>query len=197
MKKINRVIQNFGILAFILTITLSCKSQNNKMDLGNILKECRKHSSAECKKTFFDNFPKTYQEFQKVYGYDDVKGEAPFYSNSEEHLVFFFEISQVLKKEAFIDKLISISKDGKWDADSVNSFQDKMRQYFFANSALFLKQLESKNKNEIKGFWYFFSDEPHFDTEVSKRILKILEKETQMKNIYVDVITKVKKDNIH
>lgn len=189
--------QNFGILVFILTITLSCNSQNKKMNLGSILKECKNHPSTECKKTFFYSFPKTYQEFQKVYGYDDVKGEAPFYSNSEEHLVFFFETSLALKKEVFIDRLISISKDGKWDADSVNSFQDKMRKYFFANSDLFLKLLKNKNENEIKGFWYFFSDEPHFNNEVLKRILKILEKETQMKNVYVDVVEKVKKDNIH
>jgi len=189
--------KNFWMLVLTLAVTLSCNSQNKKVNLGSILKECKKNPSTECKKTFFDSFPKTYQDFQKVYGYDDVKGEAPYYSNSEEHLVFFFETSKVLKNEIFIDKLINISKDGKWDADSVNSFQDKLRTYFFANSSLFIKLLKNKSEKEIKGFWYFFSDEPHFNLEVSKKVLKILDKETSMKDLYMGTVKKTKKDNIH
>ncbi|UUC45193.1 hypothetical protein [Flavobacterium cerinum] len=165
--------------------------------MATILESCKKHSSVECKMSFFNSFPTTFQEFLKEYGYDNIKGEAPNYSNSENHLVFFFETASALKKEAFIDKLIHISKDGKWDADSVNSFQEKVRDYFLANSELFLKRLNSKNEKEIKGFWYFFSDEPHFDDGISKKILKTLKNDTKMKSVYIDIVNKVKKENIH
>lgn len=198
MKQLNKSIQNFGIFFLILTSTLSCNSQNkNKLGLGDILKKCEKITSTKCKQAFFDDFPNSFSQFQELYGYDDVKGEALYYSNSEEHLIFFFKTSDVVKKETFIKKLIGISKEGKWDADSVNSFQSKLRKYFFANTSLFIKLLKNKNEKEIKGFWYFFTDEPHFNSEISNKVLKSLETEAKMRSAYLSIVKKVKKDNVH
>lgn len=197
MRKLNKIVQNIVLIIAMLNLTLSCNSQTQNTNLENILKECKKYPSKKCEKLFFDNFPKSFQEFQKVYGFDDVKGEAQYYSNSEEHLLFFFKSFEGIKKEDFINRLINISRGGKWDADSVNSFQDKFRTYFFANSLLFINLLKGRNENEIKDFWYFFSDGPEFNNEVSEKVLKVLEKEPQMKNLYQNVIIKVKEDNIH
>ena len=95
MKALNKAIRNFSVLFLILTSTLSCNSQDrNKTSLGNILKKCEKNTSAECKQAFFDNFPNSFSRFQELYGYDDVKGEAPYYNVAESHLVFFFKTSE-------------------------------------------------------------------------------------------------------
>lgn len=198
MKKLNRSIQNLGLLFFVLTSAVSCSSQDKvKLSLGDIFKKCEVNTSIECKQVFFENFPKSFLQFQELYGYDDAKGKAPYYDSAEKHLNFFFKTSEVVKNDDFINKLIDISRDGKWDADFVNSFQEKLRSYFFIKYDLFIKLLKKRNETEVKGFWYFFSDEPHFNSEISTKVLKLLEKEIEMKKNYLYIIKKVKEDNVH
>lgn len=192
----NKTHNYFLLVLFILFSTSSC-SQNKKVELGEILNKYKKEPSIDCQIIFFENFPKNFSDFQQKYGYDDIKGETQYYSNSEEHLSFFFNCSNSIRNNVFIEKLIGICKEGKWDADAVNSFQSKTRDYFFKNGNLFLSILRCKQKKDIYGFWYFFSDGPHFNERVSKDVLKLLKNETELKKIYLDVVKKVKIDNIH
>lgn len=197
MKILKNKNHSFFALILLAFFSISSCSQNKKVELGQILNECKKEPSIYCQTMFFENFPKNFMEFQKNYGYDDIKGEARYYSNSEEHLSFFFNCSNSIKNDVFIEKLIGICKEGKWDADSVNSFQSKTRDYFFKNSNLFLSKLRDKNKNDIYGFWYFFSDGPQFNEKVSRDVLILLKNEKRLKNIYLEAVKKVKIDNIH
>lgn len=198
MKRSNKTRQNLGLLFLIISSTLSSYSQvGSKSSLGNILKNCKKNTSTECKQAFFDNFPNSFSRFQELYGYDEIKGEAPYYNVAEEHLVFLFKTPDIVKSDVFINKLIDISRNGKWDADSVNYFQEKLRNYFFDNYSLFMNQLKRREEKEIKGFWYFFSDGPHFNSEISSKVLKSLKKEVEMRKTYLNIVKKVKKDNLH
>jgi len=197
MKILKNKTHSFFALILLTFFSITSCSQNKKVELGQILNECKKEPSIDCQKMFFENFPKNFADFQKKYGYDDIKGEAQYYSNSEEHLSFFFNFTKSRKNDVFIEKLIGICKEGKWDADSVNSFQSKTRDYFFKNSTVFLSLLKDKQKNDIYGFWYFFSDGPQFNEKVSSDVLKLLKNEKVLKHIYLDVVKKVKIDNIH
>lgn len=187
----------FFALIILISSSISSNSQNKKIELGQILNECKKKPSIGCQTTFFENFPKNFVDFQKNYGYDDIKGEAKYYSNTEEHLSFFFNCSNSIKNDVFIEKLIGICKTGQWDADSIDFFQSNTRDYFFRNSSLFISLLRDKQKTDIYGFWYFFSDGPHFNENISTEVLKLLKNEKILKDIYLDVVKKVKMDNIH
>jgi hypothetical protein len=195
MKTLNKFKMLFLLL---LVLNSSCNSQNrNNKDISLLLNECKLSPTKESLKLFFDTFPSSYNELQNTFGYSDEKGAAPYYNNGEEYLVMFFKSSQVVDKEVFIDKLIEISKGGKWDADNVNSFQEKLRNYFFSNDKAFLIILNKKDKAVIKEFWYFFSDEPVFNKENYVKVLSLLETNEIMKQIYIEVVEKVKIDNVH
>lgn len=195
MKKLNK----FKILfLLLLVLNSSCNSQNNNnKNIGLLLKECKLSPTKEHLRLFFDAFPSSYNELQNTFGYSDEKGEAPYYNNGEEYLVMFFKSSQAVNKDIFIDKLVGISKGGKWDADNINSFQEKLRNYFFLNDKAFLVILNKKDNSIIKDFWYFFSDEPVLNKDNYTKILRLLETNKPMKQIYINIVEKVKEDNVH
>jgi hypothetical protein len=194
-----KILNKFKVLFFLLAmLNYSCHSQNkNDNDIRLLLTKCKSKPTKKNLKLFFDVFPITYNELQNTFGYSDEKGEAPYYKDGEEYLLMFFKSSQGVDKKLFIDKLITISSTGKWDADNINSFQEKLRGYFFLNDETFLSILNKKNKNVVKGFWYFFSDEPVFNNKNHSKILSLLKTNKKMKQIYVEIVQKVKEDNIH
>jgi len=198
MKKLNK----FKILfLLLLVLNSSCNSQNNNNNnnnkiIGLLLIECRLSPTKEHLRLFFDAFPSSYNELQNTLGYSDEKGEAPYYEKGEEYLVMFFKSSQAVDKDIFINKLVGISKGGKWDADNINSFQEKLRNYFFLNDKAFLIILIKKDNTIIKDFWYFFSDEPVFNKDNYSKIISLLEANKTMKQIYINIVEKVKKDNV-
>ena len=195
MKQLNKFKLVFLLL---LVLNSSCNSQNKESKKINVLlNECKLNPTKEHFNLFFNSFPSSYNELQNTFGYSDDKGEAPYYTNGEEYIVTFFKSSQAVEKEVFIDKLIEISKGGKWDADNINSFQEKLRNYFFSNDNAFLITLNTKDKTVVKEFWYFFSDEPVFNKENYTKILMLLETNKVMKQIYIETVEKVKKDNVH
>jgi len=195
MKQLNKFKFLFLLL---LVLNSSCYSQNkNDKNIGSLLSECKLSPTKEHLKLFFDTFPSSYNELQNTFGYSDEKGEAPYYNNGEEYLTMFFKCFQSVEKDVFFDKLINISQNGKWDADNINSFQEKMRSCFFENEKAFLSVLNKRKSTDIIGFWYFFSDEPVFNKENNIKILKLLETNDIMRNIYTETVEKVKVDNAY
>lgn len=195
MKKLNKFKMLFLLL---LVLNSSCNSQNkSNKDISSILNECKISPTKEHFKLFFDTFPNSYSELQNTFGYSNEKGEAPHYSNGEEYLIMFFKSFQTVDKEVFFNKLINISNNGKWDADNINFFQEKMRGCFFENDKAFLSVLEKRESADIKGFWYFFCDEPVFNKENNIKILKLLDTNEVMRKIYTEIVEKIKADNVH
>ena len=196
MKQLKKIKLLFVFL--LLVLNCSCNSQNkNGKNLGSLLNECKLNPTKEHFKSFFDTFPDSYSKFQNSFGYSDEKGEAPYYNDGEEYLVMFFKSFQAVDRKIIIEKLINICKNGKWDADNVNSFQDKMRNYFFKNDQIFLDILGKREKIDIKGFWYFFSDEPVFNKGNNIKVLRLLETDIIMRKIYIETVEQVKADNVH
>jgi hypothetical protein len=188
---------NYIGFLFLIFFTLGCNAQEkDTKDLSIIFKEYKKSNSLKSRKDFFYAFPNSFSSFQKIYGYDDTKGAAPYYGVAREHVSLFFKTAEVIDKKTFSQKLLIISRNGKWDADAVNYFQEGLRSYFF-NHKEFLSLLSTSDKNQVYGFWYFFSDGPHFNDDVSKRVLNILKNNPTMRTSYLNAIKQVKKDNIH
>jgi hypothetical protein len=188
-----------ALICFLATFSLSieCNAQGNREDLPSIYKEYRKTNSLESKKDFFYAFPNSFSSFQRMYGYDDHKGSAPLYSISREHISLFFKTADMVDDKIFSQKLLDISKNGKWDADAVNYFQESLRKYFFTHNKSILELLSKNKKDDIYRFWYFFSDGPHFNKEVYSKVIVLLSENQSMKEAYLRAVQQVKKDNIH
>jgi hypothetical protein len=182
-----------------MLFALGCNAQEKQgRDLPSIYKAYKKDNSVKNKRDFFYAFPTSFVGLQQLYGYDDIKGTAAKYYNvAPEHISLFFKSAENIDNKVFTKKVLDISKNGKWEADAVNYFQDGLRKYFFNHSNTFLELLSKRDKNEISGFWYFFSDGPHFNKEVSNRVLKLLKSNPSMERTYLNAVQKVKKDNAH
>jgi hypothetical protein len=146
---------------------------------------------------FFNEFPNSFGEFQKLYGFDDNKGESIYYRSANRRIDSLFSSKKAVSDSVFVNKLIDISKDGKWDADAVNYFQQNLRTYFFVNSQVFLSMLGKEKQSNIDGFWYFFLDEPHLNEDVDKEARKLISSDPTMVKSYSIALEKVKADNVH
>lgn len=180
----------------LVIFSFACDAQVKKQDdFLKIFQKNKEHQSAQNQTAFFNAFPATFISFQKLYGYDEKKGESPFYAVSKEHVDLFFKTSKSVAETKFIQKLIGIAKDGKWDADAVNYFQSDLRSYFFNHSDAFFTVLNTKGKAEVDGFWYFFSDGVHFNQDVYARAVKLFKTGSPLKQSYLNAVARVKKED--
>jgi hypothetical protein len=111
-------------------------------------------------KLFFYTFPRTFNEFNALYGYSDSKGPMPLYEKYEEHVSFFCDLN-ALNKEKFASKLIVISLNGHWEADAISMLQHCALSFTKENINLIVKELDHYKSEEIASFWYFLFDGPH------------------------------------
>lgn len=187
------------VICFLVTFFLSIASnaQENHKDLPSIYKEYKKTNSLKSKKDFFYAFPSSFSSFQRIYGYEDYKGAAPLYGVAREHINLFFKTADMMDKKIFSQKLLEISRNGKWDADAVNYFQEGLRVYFFTHNKSLLELLSKNKRDDIYMFWYFFSDGPHFNKEVYNKVIELLNENESMKEAYLQAVQQVKKNSIH
>ena len=121
---------------------------------------------------FITAFPDTFQDFYKLYGFDDEEGEHILYSKTE-HIVYFFDCPDVSNRER-LEKVIKIGIDGKWDADATAMFQASAFDLVKHSSNETKEILNNLPDEKSASFWYFLIDGPHpNDKEIVKRV-KIL-----------------------
>ncbi len=193
----NNNIKNIVLLFILMYSSLACNSQKKQKTLESLYLTYKKESSVKIINEFFYAFPSSFSEFQKLYGYDDKKGESIYYKFGLEHITLFYKASESIEKKIFASKVIAISSNGKWDADAVNYFQEGLRNYFFKESKSVIDILNKKSNNEIEGFWYFYSDGPHFDELVHKKTVTLLKDNPILLSCYEKVIKQIKKDSLH
>ncbi len=194
-KLINR---SLAFLVALLFLGLGCNAQNKKkVSLADIYAKYKTDHSVKSMNEFFYIFPHSFAEFQKLYGYNEVKGASPYYTVASEHVALLYKASLSIEKKAFSAKLFEISKNGKWDADAVNYFQEGLRNYFFKESKEIIDLLNKKSNNEIESFWYFYSDGPHFNEPIHTKTLAMLKGNPILIDCYERAVKRAKKDNVH
>jgi hypothetical protein len=140
---------------FINAYSFNVLKVDTNLEKVNQLKICLNNQDRIC---FFQEFPKTFNEFEILYGYSDSTGGAVFYNDYPEHLNFLFSD---IDSDIDFRKIIEICLEGKWDADAVNMFQSKTRDLLLNYNRVFLSTLFKFNKKEQESFWYFIFDGPH------------------------------------
>jgi len=126
------------------------------------------YNSKNCKE-FVNAFPNNFQEFNQLYGYDDEKGARILYSKPE-HITYFFDCSEVSSLEK-LKKAIEIGINGKWDADLIGMFQDRVFNLVKDHPNEAKETLNNLPDEKAASFWYFLFDSPHpNDKEIVKRV---------------------------
>lgn len=109
---------------------------------------------------FYRAFPDNFETFEMIFGNDPKYIEM--YPDVEiKWIQYFFDSLTFVEKELIYQRIISIGKDGKWDADGVNYFQHGMREKIKSNLSLSIEILKSYSAEEVISFWYFYYDGPH------------------------------------
>lgn len=181
----------------IFFILIGTAQEKNSRELSNVYKAYKVDKSVVNLKAFYSAFPTSFVDLQKFYGYSEISGAAPYYTAAKEHLNVFFKSSKAIDVKSFSKKLVAISKNGRWEADAENYFQEGLRVYFFSHSKAMIDLLNTKKRNEIISFWYFFSDGPHFDEKVHEKVMTVIKVDSFMKRCYLEAVQHVKMDNIH
>ena len=190
-------IYNKLIVGFLfLFLTHGCETLDRGQDISQIYNEYKQDNSHKNKANFFYAFPNTFTEFNQLYGYDDLKGAAPCYKVAQDHIKLFFDLADDVQEDVFCKKVLNICKDARWDADAVSYFQKYLRNYLLANKQL-LNCISEVDKQQIYYFWYFISDEPHFNENFSKSVHDLIRHDDELMESYLKAVEEVKKDNVH
>ena len=126
---------------------------------------------AEAEKAYFEEFPASFGVFNDLFGYryeeewgGDYKlgllnRDDPYmdiHPNCIDYInAFWGLISSSITQEAFYNRLIDISRQGKWDADAVGFFLSELRELVLDDWAYFCKLLSQRDAATISGFWFF------------------------------------------
>ncbi len=150
-----------------LDYTLNYKEVKTLQDSARYLKhyfnQFEKTNDSLSEVLFFKMFPDNFENFKKLYGYDDTHNEnefkgSPLYS-SYNHIHNYVPLN--ISEKDYLKKIISIGVNGHWQSDNVGVVQHSLQKFYRSDSQLFFSLLNKKNKLEIASFWVFFFDGPH------------------------------------
>lgn len=143
---------------------------------------------------FFHEFPNSFFEFNRLYGFSD--SAHVLYYESEKHLNRLFTLTKIDQND-YYNKLINLAIDGHWDADAINMLQNGIRSKVFSNTNLTVQLLKMKNEQEIYSFWKFFFDEPHPEEKIAIRLQPIAINYPEMYRVIVKAHEEVLKEKDH
>ena len=156
------------------TNSISIVQENNSPQIkDSIIQEAEKLVSLfennNCKE-FYNVFPNTFQKLNQLYGYEDGKGGHILFSKYPEHFEFFFNCSEVTFNEK-LKKAIEIGIDGKWEADTIGTFQDSTYELVKEHPNELSQLLNKLSDDKASSFWFFLLDGAHpTDKEKVKRV---------------------------
>lgn len=150
--------KNIAVILFII-ISITCYSQNKTSEKRNIRKLEQSFLSKH-EQEFMESFPKDFSTFNATFGWNEELNKAePLYENSNAYIEYWFSLLQKPQYMQYEKSIISISKNGKWDADAVNYFQKNALEYIKGNNKYSL--LNSLSENDLRSVLSFLLDSPH------------------------------------
>ncbi|MBK9162974.1 MAG: hypothetical protein IPM21_03545 [Acidobacteria bacterium] len=109
---------------------------------------------------FFDTFPSSFSEFERLYGFNDATSESPLYSKYERHVQYFLSCPDISIRER-LEKAIGVGVGGKWDADATAKIQEASYELIKENPAESEEILDRLPETQASSFWFFVLDGPH------------------------------------
>lgn len=124
------------LISIIFAILIvSCKSNSQDTSTRNYdIDKLEKAYTTKSESDFLKSFPTNFSEFKETFGWDDIKDSSmPLYDVSNDYIDYWFSLIKQPKYESYENEIISISKEGKWEADAVNVFIYKTKDYIKRN----------------------------------------------------------------
>ncbi|WP_394773624.1 SH3 domain-containing protein [Flavobacterium sp.] len=166
--KIKKIAIN-TFLIFILLISCNMNAKDN-FDLSKLKKAYLEKNDKE----FIQNFPKNFENFKSVFGWNDSLDKAyPLYKDSTKYIDKFFEIISKDKTKKSLTLIVDIGLGGKYQADGVSYFKMNIEKLFIKNSNLSCELLKNRKLEDIDSFWLFYLDSPQPLTSVPDYLKKI------------------------
>jgi len=193
--------KNYSFCIFGFIIFISCTTNSTPKQIGTNDTSPTLNNRSDTCEGFFNKFPTTFEDFNRLYGYDETKGEGLLYKSYEKEINYFFSCTGIADSVK-LQKCINICKTGAWDADAVSMFQYYTLQMVGRNPNLAVNILRQLPDKEISGFWHFLFDGPHPADSAVQRSFESLYKEiksfdTAMAEIMKGEYSKLKKSDDH
>lgn len=122
---------------------------------------------------FFDEFPNTFDQLNKLYGYDSTTDKGPLYFEAENHIIKLFNNLKTINDTLYYKKIVLIAIGGTWDGDAINYFQNGLHAKVENDPGLIVYILKSMNAQDEESFWRFYFDEPHPPKAIPGSLMKI------------------------
>uniref|UniRef100_UPI0040472F67 hypothetical protein n=1 Tax=Roseivirga sp. TaxID=1964215 RepID=UPI0040472F67 len=121
---------------------------------------------------YFCSFPKTFNQMENIFGYNDSTGAAPLYVSGLDYIKLFNSL-QFIPKTQYYKRYINININGYWQADNIQgAFGIESK---FVNDNKFMCQtLDSYSENDIKSVFRFMFDGPHPKNKSNETLYKKL-----------------------
>ncbi|WP_157963312.1 hypothetical protein [Algoriphagus litoralis] len=142
-------------------------SSSSSVSIEQLKRAFAKKNEAE----FLNYFPGDFQQFISWFGWNTENGQpADLYAESGAYLDYFFESGRKESRDLFEEKLIGIAKNGYWQEDGVNYFQDFAVAYIKKEKKYeLINELSSKDANSVL-FFLFDGPHPKFDADFASQL---------------------------
>ncbi|MDO6803980.1 hypothetical protein Q4595_16155 [Wenyingzhuangia sp. 1_MG-2023] len=189
-----------NILIFTLSIIFSACSQNKDSfkksefyfesvqeqadSLVYFMEKSFETKNLKWEHKFFNAFPETFSGMEKIFGYDDIKGEAPLYSSEKyfgkyldkrimSNIIGYFSEIKSVPNFNYIEKYINININGKWEADNI---QNGFGIYYLIidRTKEFVEIASNFSKTEMKSVFKFIFDSPHPKNAYNEKLFESL-----------------------
>ncbi|SFU20248.1 hypothetical protein SAMN04489724_0279 [Algoriphagus locisalis] len=140
---------------------------NQTLDIEKLKEAYTSNNEAQ----FLEQFPANFQLFMAYFGWDSDSNQAnPLYEESNEYIVYFFDLLSQSKHRDFKSKLVGIATNGVWQEDAVNYFQNSALEYIKRNNSYRL--IDELSSEQAKSVLFFLFDGPHpqYDADFSSHL---------------------------
>lgn len=181
------------------TVKIASKSQQtpNEYQIKSSYELVAAKENNDCKK-FQSLFPKTFNELNTFYGFDDETGAKDLYYEGNAHIDYLFDCyTQYPTKESVLN-ILKIGLNGHWHADVISYFQRSLRKFILSNSTQTLNVISSFKETEIESLYRFLLDGPHPGNSTNAEFLSKLKLLDQVQyEIANQAFTVLKKESAH
>lgn len=148
------------------------KNPDNKTNHGTTsIKKLKQAFDDKKDALFLEQFPSDFYQLVEYFGwYDENAQPNGLYEESYGYIDYFFDLLYMERHKEFEDKMLRIAENGRWQADGVNYFQDKVLEYIKDKERYSL--IDRLSTDEAKSVLFFLFDGPYpvLDTELSSNL---------------------------
>ena len=164
--KIKTLVYSFTCLLGVLFYSPMAFSQNNIPEdtrvesIDDTISKLKTAYSSQNYDAFIAVFPNNMAQFKEIYGFDDVSGGKPLYSDAYDHITYLFNEVTNETIDTLFKKAVGIATHSQWNADAENYFRYESLNLIKKHPERFLSAMSSKTVEESASVWYFLFDGP-------------------------------------